>query len=195
MTHAFDLFTIGHSNHPIDRFLALLRENGVTAVADVRSIPFSRRYPWFSQRQLAETLAREEFSYVWLGESLGGRPTDPALLRDGVADYEAIAATPAFQEGLARVTEGQKRYCICLMCAEREPLECHRCLLVSRAFAERGFAIGHILADGRVEPQHETEERLLRLVREGDDLFSDRATRLARAYRRRARTAAYRAPP
>ncbi len=191
----FDLFTIGHSNHSFDRFVALLRDAGVTAIADVRSTPFSRRYPWFSQRPLSETLMRNDFSYVWLGDSLGGRPSDPALLRDGVADYEAIAATPAFQEGLARVMEGRKRYCICLLCAEREPLDCHRCLLVTRALAERGLAIGHILADGRVEPHTNTEDRLLQMVREPDDLFSDRSDRLARAYRKRAQTHAYRGPP
>ena len=191
----FDLYTIGHSKIPIGRFVGLLRDAGVTAIADVRSTPFSRRYPWFSQRPLAEALTQEKLAYVWLGDSLGGRPSDPALLRDGVADYEAIAATPAFEDGLARVIEGRQRYCICLMCAEREPLECHRCLLVSRALAERGLTIGHIMADGRVEQQHETEDRLLRMVREGDDLFSDRAGRLARAYRKRAQTHAWRVPP
>jgi uncharacterized protein (DUF488 family) len=191
----FDLFSIGHSNHPLDRFLALLEGAGVTAIADVRSTPFSRRYPWFSQKALPEPLAQAGVAYVHLGAALGGRPGDPALLRDGVADYEAIARTPAFQAGLTRVTEGARRYRICLMCAEREPLDCHRCLLVSRALAERGLAVGHILADGAIEPHGETEDRLLALTREGDDLFADRAARLARAYRRRAGTHAYRVAP
>ncbi|PWB65616.1 MAG: hypothetical protein C3F17_03560 [Bradyrhizobiaceae bacterium] len=191
----FDLFTIGHSNHAIDDFLARLTGAGVDAVADVRSVPFSRRYPWFSQGPLGDRLAREGLAYVGLGDALGGRPVDPALFADGVVDFEAIAATPQFRAGLARVVDGTKRFRICLLCAEREPLDCHRCLLVGRALAGGGLAIGHILADRTVEPHAETEERLLRLAGEADDLFADRAARLGRAYRRRARAKAYRAPP
>lgn len=190
----FDLFTIGHSNHPIDRFLAQLRAAGVTAVADVRSVPFSRRYPWFSAKALAPTLAMEGFAFVPLGDALGGRPSDPAFFCDGVADYEAMAATPAFRAGLDRVHDGAKRFRICLMCAEREPTDCHRCLLVGRALAGRGLRIGHILADGGTEPQRATEERLLQLAGEPTDLFAPgHDERLAAAYRRRTRAVAYRA--
>jgi uncharacterized protein (DUF488 family) len=190
----FDLFTIGHSNHPINRFLALLRDAGVTAVGDVRSVPFSRRYPWFSVKALPATLNVGGISYVPLGDALGGRPSDPALFCGGVADYEAMAATPAFKTGLDRVIDGAQRLRICLMCAEREPLDCHRCLLVARALAGRGLAIGHILADGTVEPHRATEERLLKQAGTPDDLFApDRDQMLAAAYRRRTRTAAYKA--
>src|SRR5437764_4604041 len=189
---AFDLFTIGHSDHPIEQFLALMQGAGVTAIADVRSVPSSRRYPWFSRTQLADRLAREGLAYVPLGDALGGRPRDPALLRDGVADYEAMAGTPEFRAGLDRVSEGARSFRICLMCAEREPLDCHRCLLIAPALAARGLAIGHILADGTIEPHAATEERLIALAGEGDDLFRDRAAGLAAAYRRRAGRAAYR---
>jgi uncharacterized protein (DUF488 family) len=189
---AFDLFTIGHSNHPIERFVALLQGAGVTAIADVRSVPFSRRYPWFSGPRLAERLAAEGIAYVPLGDALGGRPADPTLMRDGVADYAAIAATPRFGAGLERVTEGAARYRVCLLCAEREPLDCHRCLLDARALAGRGLAIGHILADGAIEPHGETEARLLALTKTGEDLFADRGARLDAAYRRRAEKVAYR---
>ena len=81
----FDAYTIGHSNHPIERFLALLRGTGVSAVVDVRSQPVSRRYPWFSASRLREHLQREGFSYVPMGDCLGGRPRDPGLYRDGIA--------------------------------------------------------------------------------------------------------------
>ncbi|MFL6937097.1 MAG: DUF488 family protein [Xanthobacteraceae bacterium] len=188
---AFDLFTIGHSNHPIDRFLALLNGAGVTAIVDVRSQPSSRRYPWFSAGRLREALAGENISYVPMGDALGGRPRDPGLYRDGVADYEAMARTPEFEAGIDRVTAGLQRFRLCLMCAEREPLECHRCLLVAPALAARGLALGHILADGSIVPQATIEERLLELAGR-DDLFSDPAARLAEAYRRRARTVAFR---
>jgi uncharacterized protein (DUF488 family) len=187
---AFDLFTIGHSNHPIERFLALARGAGITAIADVRSTPASRRYPWFNEKRLAPRLATEGIAYVPLGEALGGRPRDPRLYR--AADYAAMACADEFRTGLERVAEGARRYRVCLMCAEREPLDCHRCLLVARALAERGFAIGHVLADATIEPHTATEERLLALAREPADLFADRAGRVAAAYARRAGTAAYR---
>lgn len=192
---AFDLFTIGHSNHPIERFLELARGTGITAIADVRSTPASRRYPWFNQARLAPRLAQEGIAYVPLGDVLGGRPRDRRLYRDdGVADYDAMARTDDFRAGLDRVAEGARRYRVCLMCAEREPLDCHRCLLVARAFAERGFTVGHVLADGAIEAHGQTEERLLKLARVPADLFADRGQRVAAAYARRAGTAAYRRP-
>jgi uncharacterized protein (DUF488 family) len=190
---AFDLFSIGHSNHAMERFIELAHSAGITAIADVRSTPASRRYPWFNQARLAQRLAAEDIAYVPLGEALGGRPRDPRLYRgDGVVDYVAMARTDEFRAGLDRVAEGLRRYRVCLMCAEREPLDCHRCLLVARALAERGFAIGHVLADATIEPHAQTEERLLKLAGEPADLFADRDERIAAAYARRAGTAGYR---
>jgi uncharacterized protein (DUF488 family) len=190
---AFHLFTIGHSNHPIERFLALLKPAQISAIIDVRSKPFSRRFPWFSQPRLTEHLRRADVAYLPMGEVLGGRPNDPALMRDGAADYEAMAQMPAFRAALDDVVALAERHRAALMCAEREPLECHRCLLVARALAGRGIAIGHILADGTVEPHAATEDRLLALTKSDADLFAfDRAARLAAAYRRRAGKVAFR---
>ena len=191
---SFDLFSIGHSNIAAERFLALLRDVGVDTIADVRSTPFSRRFPWFSGKILAATLAHHGMSYLAYGDALGGRPRDAVLYRDGVADYEAMAQQPDFQMGLDRLLADAARARVCLMCAEREPLDCHRCLLVARALAERGLTIGHILHDGTIEPHQATEQRLLSLAGEGHDLFAPgQDERLASAYRRRARAAAYRA--
>jgi uncharacterized protein (DUF488 family) len=192
---AFQLLTIGHSNLPVERFVALLEGAGIGAVADVRSVPFSRRYPWFSGRTLAARLAAADVAYLALGETLGGRPRDPALYREGIADYERMAATRSFRAGLDQVCAAMARHRVCLMCAEREPLDCHRCLLVGRALAERGLALGHILIDGTIEPHAQTEERLLASRGRPNDLFADRAGRLAEAYRRRAAAVAARLKP
>jgi uncharacterized protein (DUF488 family) len=189
---AYDLLTIGHSNLAAERFMALLTSAGVTAVADVRSVPFSRWCPWFSAKALAQRLAGEGIAYLALGDSLGGRPRDPNLYRNGVADYEAIAARLEFVAGLDRVVDEIARHRVCLLCAEREPLDCHRCLLVGRALAERGLTLGHIRADGTIEPHAGTEDRLLALAGGEADLFRDRAERLAHAYRRRAQAVAAR---
>jgi uncharacterized protein (DUF488 family) len=182
----FDLLTIGHSNLPADSFMALVEDAGVTAIADVRSVPFSRRFPWFSAPNLAARLQGAGIAYLPFGDALGGRPRDPALYCDGVADYEKLAATPQFRAGLDRLGEAIRRFRMCLMCAEREPLDCHRCLLVARALAQRGFALGHILADGTIERHAATEDRLLGRAGKSDDLFGGRAERLAQAYRHRA---------
>src|SRR5215813_1053718 len=186
------LLTIGHSNLPAERFMALLMSAGVTAVADVRSVPFSRWCPWFSAKALTERLVNEGMAYLALGDALGGRPRDPKLYRDGVADYEAMATREEFAAGLGRVVDASERQRVCLLCAEREPLDCHRCLLVGRALAERGLALGHIRPDGTIEPHGATEQRLLALAGGEADLFRDRAERLAHAYRRRAQAVAAR---
>jgi uncharacterized protein (DUF488 family) len=190
---AFDLFSIGHSNIPAERFIALQRGAGVTAIADVRSTPFSRFCPWCSAKNLAPLLAQAGIGYSSYGAELGGRPSDPALYRDGVADFEAMARQPEFHAGLDRLVAEAKQHRLCMMCSEREPLECHRCLLVARALAARGLNVGHILHDGSIEPHAATEQRLLALDKEGDTLFvAGQQERLAAAYLRQARAVAYR---
>jgi len=197
---SFDIFSIGHSNIDAKRFIAMLRNAGVNAIADVRTIPASRRFPWFSKKNLEARLATEGMAYAAMGDTLGGRPADDSLYCDGVADYEAMAATPKFQSGLDRLIAAAAAARICMMCAEREPLDCHRCLLVGRSLAARGLGIGHILHDGTIEPHTVTEQRLPALTGESCDLFaSGQGETLAAAYRRRARAVAFRqkvpAPP
>lgn len=189
----FDLFTIGHSNIPAERFTAMLRGAGVETIADVRSVPASRFCPWFSAKKLAPLLAGSKIDYLFFGDELGGRPRDPSLYRNGVADYEAMAQRPSFQAGLNRLLAHAGRRCPCLMCSERDPLDCHRCLLVARALAARGVTVGHILYDGDIESHATTERRLLEAADGDSDLFATgQDERLAAAYRRCARTVAYR---
>lgn len=189
---SFDLFTIGHSNIAAERFVGMLRATGVDAIADVRSTPFSRRFPWFSGKNLAARLEQEGMLYAAFGNSLGGRPHDPALYCDGIADYEAMAEREDFRAGLDRLLRLAAQRRVCLMCAEREPLDCHRCLLVGRAIAARGLSIGHILHDGTIEPQARTQERLLAQNGVADLFAPGQSDRLAAAYRSRARAVAYR---
>ena len=165
------VLTIGHSTHALEAFVTLLRQHGVTAVADVRSAPYSRFNPQFNRKPLAEALGSEAIRYVFLGDALGGRSDDPDCYEDGRIRYDRVAATKSFRSGLARVMQGTAKYRIALMCAEKEPLHCHRTLLVARALDAQGADVAHIHADGRLEPHGEAMDRLLdihKLSREGD---------------------------
>ena len=122
------VLTIGHSTHAPGAFLALLRQYDVTAVADVRSAPYSRFNPQFNREPFAEALGTEGVRYVYLGNELGGRSEDPVCYEDGRIRYDRVAATESFRSGLARVVDGAARHRIALMCAEKEPLDCHRTL-------------------------------------------------------------------
>ena len=190
------IFTIGHSRHPLDRFIALLEGAGATAVADVRSAPMSRFSPQFNKAALFHSLGSRGIAYLFLGKELGGRPENAALYTDGVADYDKMAATPEFRAGIDRLIEETERARVAVMCSEADPLDCHRCLLVARALAGRGVDIGHILASGDVMPHEKVEERLLDLagLAEPGLLDASRDERLADAYRARARKAAYAQP-
>jgi uncharacterized protein (DUF488 family) len=191
-----EVFTIGHSTHSWERFITLLRVTNVTAIADVRTSPYSRFYPQFNREDLREELRSDGISYVFLGKELGGRPNERRFYCDGVADYEKMAQTTEFNKGLNRVIEGAKKYRIALMCSERDPLDCHRCLLVSRALAERGVSVNHILDNGDVVSQHVMEEKLLEVAgRDTDDFFAPRDERLSAAYRQRAKKVAFNEPP
>jgi uncharacterized protein (DUF488 family) len=187
-----EVFTIGHSTQSWERFVALLQSAHVTAVADVRTSPYSRHSPQFSRDNLQAELRLAGISYVFLGKELGGRPGGHRLYCNGVADYEKMAQTPEFSKGLDRVIEGAKKYRIALMCSERDPLDCHRCLLVGRALAQRYVRVNHILDDGNIVSHSEIEDSLLQLSgRDAADLFATPSERLAAAYRARAQKVAF----
>jgi uncharacterized protein (DUF488 family) len=171
------VFSVGHSNHDWPTFKRLLDTAEIGAVADVRSSPASR-LPHFNRATLKDRLNATGIAYVFLGLELGGRP------KGGVPDYELMAGIPLFAEGIEQIEEIAPRARLALMCSEHEPLTCHRCLLVGRRLVERGIGVAHILRDGAVESNDDTEERLLALRRQTErDLFVPRADRLVAAYR------------
>ncbi len=186
------VYTIGHSTHPIDRLLSLLRQHGITAVADVRSTPFSRFNPQFNRQTLTASLEASGIAYVFLGKELGARTDDDACYENGKVQYDRLASTPGFQQGLDRVQEGTARYRIALLCAEKEPLECHRTILVARHLVTRGIDVQHIHADGRLESHDEVMMRLAgQLDLPAAGLLHSREEILAEAYRRHGARIAY----
>lgn len=191
------IYTIGHSNHSIEKFIELLNGHEITAVADVRSHPFSRFNPQFNQQSLRDELARTKLGYVFLGRELGARTDDPDCYADGQVVYDRLARTTPFQQGLARLTRGAASHRIALMCAEKDPLTCHRGILICRHLAALGIGALHIREDGRIETHDAALGRLLReLGMPESDLFRSRDDLIADAYDERGKEIAYlREPP
>ena len=192
MTAGCTVLTVGHSRHSLQELIELLRQHHVTAVADVRSAPYSRFNPQFNREPFSDALETHGIRYVYLGDALGGRSDDPACYEDGRVRYDRVAATEAFKRGLARVLRGAARRRVALMCAEQEPLDCHRTLLVAHALDERGVEVGHIHADGALEPHRQAMDRLLDdqgVPRE--DLYRTREELVSLAIGRREKRVAY----
>jgi hypothetical protein len=186
------VFTIGHSTHSAEAFINLLRAHGVSAVADVRSTPASTRIPQFNQQALHRTLKEAGVNYAFLGKELGGRPDDPSCYVESRVEYAVLAKTAAFQVGLDRVVKGAERHRIALLCAEKDPLTCHRTILVARHLVTRGLAVAHILDDGRLEQHEAALERLLVEVGlNAPDLLLSRDDLVEQAYEMRGAEIAY----
>jgi uncharacterized protein (DUF488 family) len=153
-------YTIGHSNHGIDRFLELLQDTGTDTVIDVRSTPFSRFNPQFNRKNLEKSLKERAIGYIFMGDQLGGRYTDPSLLLpDGTVDYRKVQETERFREGISRllavISCGKT---IALMCAEKEPERCHRFALISPVLQAKGISVVHIRPEGKSQANKELEQ-------------------------------------
>ncbi|MXZ60442.1 MAG: DUF488 domain-containing protein [Acidobacteria bacterium] len=191
-----EVFTIGHSNHPIGAFLALLERHRTAAVADVRSVPYSRRHPQFNRRTLDRSLAEHGIRYLFLGAELGARTPDPSCYDDeGRVLFSRLAQTGLFLRGIARVLEEAVDSRLALLCAERDPANCHRTILVAPVLRERGAPVTHILADGGLVSQEDVLDGLC--AANGmppRDMFRTREEQLEEALLRRAREIAWADP-
>ncbi|MXX89040.1 MAG: DUF488 domain-containing protein [Boseongicola sp. SB0677_bin_26] len=155
------ILTVGHSNHDLEFFVGLLDAHCVTALVDVRSSPYSRFNSQFNRERLAESLKGSGISYVYLGRELGGRSDDRSHYERGRIRYDRLSNTARFRDGLERIVRGAEDYRIALMCAEKEPLDCHRTLLVGHELDRLGVDVAHILPDKPLEPHADAMDRLL----------------------------------
>ncbi|MCP4384035.1 MAG: DUF488 domain-containing protein [Hyphomicrobiales bacterium] len=185
------IYTIGHSNHELSTFMKLLKLHGITAVADVRSSPYSRYAPHFSKDSLSDYLREDDVKYVFLGRELGARASDPSCYENGRVSYDRLAATALFGRGIDRVVDGAESERVVVMCAEKDPLDCHRTFLVAGALAARGLPVAHILDDGSTETLDESMLRLLDRAGEQPELFASTAEQIATAVQRQVERIAY----
>ena len=157
---AAPLFSIGHSNHPIEHLLSQLARHGIEVVADVRSRPYSRFVPHFSKERLARRLQADGLGYLYLGADLGGKPVRGEA-PSAAQDYAGRIAEPGFRGGIERLLAALREQSTAMLCRERDPLDCHRLHLIARHVRPLVADILHILPDGSIEPQAATERRLL----------------------------------
>lgn len=186
-----ELYTIGHSNHFIERFLELVLRHRIEVLCDVRSVPYSRQNPQFNREHLKQTLKKAEIKYIFLGKELGARTDDPTCYIDGKVDYHQLAKTSIFQEGLSRLNQGIDNYRVALMCAEKDPVTCHRTILICRQLRSENIEIKHILDNGEIEYNKHLEQRLMCLVRVQQDLFSSLEDLIEQSYDRQGQKIAY----
>ncbi|HUI40493.1 MAG TPA: DUF488 domain-containing protein [Terriglobia bacterium] len=195
------VFTIGHSNFELDVFLGMLRAQRVELLIDVRSRPQSGRFPQFSQPGFQEAVEAAGVSYLFLGEELGGRPDDPDVYRrDGVVDYRLRRQSYAFRSGVERVLAEAASRTVAIVCAEEDPLECHRFLMICPELVAAGAPLLHIRKGSKLETQEQAENRLLAGSGlgsvAGNTLFPEaRREALEEAYGMQAQKCAYRVDP
>ena len=133
------IYTIGHSTHDWETFLGLLTLHGVEVVVDTRSAPVSRRAAFANKRTMPAHLEQAGMSYVYLGDALGGKPSDDDLYgENGKPDYRKMRSQQSFQQGIDDVLELAERQTVVLMCSEEDPSKCHRHMLIEPAMLQRG---------------------------------------------------------
>lgn len=185
------VFTIGHSNHQPRDLIGMIRAAGGGLIVDVRSSPYSRYMSQFNREAFAHSLEEAGLGYSYLGDSLGGRPATVGTMTNGVVDYEKVATTPVFSSGIEALEGLMTTATPVLLCAEGEPLECHRCLLVGRHLHEKGLVVAHIRKDGAVEPHEQTVKRLVESFFPHPDLLMSPEEMVADLYRRQNMSTGY----
>ncbi len=157
------LFTIGHSNHNLEKFIRLLEDNGIMLLVDVRTAPHSRYNPQFNKENLESVMPQHEIQYAWAGKYLGGRPSDPTCYKSRAlpsedadylheVDYPEVMRRPWFVQGMDRLLELANEQTAAIMCSEENPAECHRHHLIAQfLIAEHPEVdVRHIRGDGTV---------------------------------------------
>ena len=152
-------FTLGHSNHTMETWLALVRQHQVQVVVDTRSSPYSKYVPQFDRDLIQQSLEAAGVRYLFLGAELGGRPANPAYYdHTGRVVYGRLREDTQFRAAIGRLEAGFERYRVGLLCGEEDPAHCHRRLLIGRVLVERGHELLHIRADGHIETESEVEQ-------------------------------------
>ncbi len=187
------IYTIGHSNLTYEEFIKLLKKYAINVIIDVRSQPFSRRFPQFNKHELDNLLEKSGICYSYRGDKLGGRPKNPSFYEKQRVSYERLGRDKEFNEAIDDLIKLASSKIIALMCSEKDPMDCHRALLIGRILKNKNVLVQHILANGKVESQDDLEKRMLG-EESGQMLLvapGNREEMLDEAYRRQAEKVAF----
>ncbi len=150
------LYTLGHSRHAIEAFVGLARGHGVGLIVDVRGQPYSRFNPQYNRERFKEALAGHGIDYLWFGDRLSGRPKEREFYGpDGKVLWDELRRSPALHEALDEVVMRAATGRAALVCAEEDPMRCHRRFLLTPPLTKRGARVLHIRGDGRLQPEEE----------------------------------------
>ena len=186
------IYTIGYSSFEVDSFVETLKKYKIDAIVDVRSSPYSQYKPEFNRESLRDSLKKNNIAYVFLGEECGARIKDHSCYINGKVDYALVAKTNLFKKGMQRLLNGAQKYTLALMCAEKDPITCHRTILICRNLQNEGVDIRHILENGDIELHKDSEQRLLKIFKLNQpELFRSEQQRLDDAYTRQGEKIAY----
>lgn len=149
-----EIFTIGYGGRQISEFVELLKKYGIEFLIDVRTKPYSRHNPDFSRNELSNILASSGIRYVFMGDTLGGRPEDPdCYTEDGKVDYEKCSEKDFYLSGITRLKKAlAQNLRVVLMCSERKPQDCHRSKLIGETLSNEGTPVIHIDEQGKLKP-------------------------------------------
>ena len=178
-----NIYTIGYAAYTIESIIEVLAKFKITAIADVRSQPYSKFKPEFNKENLRKVLRTHGIEYVFLGDNMGARIKAPECYKNNQVDYELVSQHPLFQTGIERLLKGMEKYSIALMCAEKDPITCHRTILICRYLKKYQINIYHILDNNTLEDNSVAEFRLMKLFKlDQPDLFRNDSERLLEAY-------------
>ena len=176
-TDTIPIYTIGYGSRSIVELIEVLRQHQVAYLIDVRSVPYSRYKPEFSKKPLANELEQQGIRYVFMGDSLGGKPDDETCYVNGIVDYEKVKNTEFYQRGIERLhTAFAQQQRIALMCSEGKPEHCHRCKLIGATLTTEDLPVVHIDENNDQITQEQVIERITggQLSLFGEETFHSR---------------------
>lgn len=158
-----DIYTIGHSNYPVEKLIDMLKHYNVNTVVDIRGTPYSKYNVQYNKETIAQTLKEAGFIYIYMAkEFAANRENKISYNKEGYSDFEKVITEKDFLKGIERLKVGcEKGYNIALLGAMQDPIRCHRSILVGRSLRENGFKVKHILDDYTLASQENMEENLL----------------------------------
>ncbi|MCA9996556.1 MAG: DUF488 domain-containing protein [Anaerolineales bacterium] len=155
------IYTIGYGSRSVADFTAVLRQHHIAYLIDIRSAPYSRYKPEFGKEALQGALQAEGIRYIFMGDTLGGRPSDPSCYIEGKVDYEKVKQTDFYQAGIGRIqTAFQQQHAVVLMCSEGKPETCHRSKLIGATLTQLEIPVAHIDENDEVVGQTAVINRL-----------------------------------